>query len=151
MNELSINYKGISRSKQIFNIAAAAYLAAFSLYFCIMEGVASRYGIFFFCALAAFVLAVILLLSNTLWLPAPVLKMDSNTILVNLPKQNGMTIDWASVSRVNIGVSYIVLLLNGEQKQRRLDLSVLKYEDVVRVKSKVIEVCEYKNIPYHND
>lgn len=151
MNELIINYSGISKNKKLVNIIIGAYLAGFTLYFAIMEGIASRYGILFFCALAGFALAAILILSNTLWISGISLIVDSNIIKPNLPGQNKGAIDWTSVSSVNIGVSYIVFLINGGQKQRKLDLSVLIYDDVKTVKGKIIEICEYKNIPYHND
>jgi hypothetical protein len=151
MDELIINYNRISGNKRIANIITGAYLAGFTLYFAFTEGITSRYGILFFCALAGFVLAAILILSNTLWISGVTLSIDSNAINPNLPGQTKSPIDWTSVSRVNIGVSYIVFSLNGGQKQRKLDLAGLKYDDVKTVKSKVIEACEYKNIPYHND
>ncbi len=150
MNELDVNY-GVSQSKKLLNIIIGVYLAGFTLYFSIIEGVANRFDILFFCAMIGFVLAVMLILFNTLWLPDSLLKIDSNTIIINLPKQNKVIVDWANVSQVNIGVSYVVFLINGAQKQRKLDLSSFVYEDVRQVKSKVIELCEYKNIPYHND
>ncbi len=150
MNELDVNY-GVSQSKKLLNIIIGVYLAGFTLYFSIIEGVANRFDILFFCAMIGFVLAVMLILFNTLWLPNSLLKIDSNTIIINLPKQNKVIVDWANVSQVNIGVSYVVFLINGAQKQRKLDLSSFVYEDVRQVKSKVIELCEYKNIPYHND
>jgi hypothetical protein len=151
MDELIINYNGISRNKKTANIVTGTYLAGFTLYFGIAEGIASRYGILFFCALTGFVLAAILILSNTLWISGAALSVDNNTIKPNLQGQTKSPIDWTSVSSVNIGVSYIVFSLNGGQKQRKLDLAGLRYDDVKTVKSKILEACEYKNIPYHND
>lgn len=151
MDELNINYSNISQIRKIVNVITGAFLTIFTLYFCVTEGVANRFGVLFFCAMAGFILSVILLLSNTLWLPGPILKIDSNTIAANLPKQGKLIFDWTSVSRVNIGVSYLVFLVNGEKKQRKLDLSILIYDDVKTVKAKIVEMCEYKNIPYQND
>jgi hypothetical protein len=151
MDELIINYNGVSKNKKTVNIITGIYLAGFTLYFCVTEGIASRYGILFFCALTGFVLAAILILSNTLWVSGTALSIDGNTINPNLAGQTKSPIDWTSVSRVNIGISYIVFSLNGGQKQRKLDLGGLKYNDVKIVKSKIVEACEYKNIPYHND
>lgn len=151
MNELIINYRDVSKSKKIINVTIGAYLAVFALYFTILEGIASRYGVLFFCALAGFVLAAILILSNTIWVSGTSLVIDSNSIKPGLPGQNKTEIDWTSVSSVNIGVSYIVFSVNGGQKQRKLDLTALVYDDVKSVKSKIIEVCEYKNISYQND
>lgn len=151
MDELEINYSGVSKTKKVVNIITGAFLCGFTLYFCIAEGIANRFGVLFFCALAGFILSVILLFNNTLWLPKPILKINSNTITANLPKQDEVILDWTSVSRVNIGVSYVVFLVNGEKKQRKLDLSMLIYNDMKTVKSKITELCEYKNIPYQND
>lgn len=151
MNELNINYEGISQSKKIINIVTGVYLALFTLYFAVIEGVASRFGLFFFCAMIGFVLAAILILSNTIWLRGPILKIDTESITSALSAKSKMTIDWTSVSRVNIGISYIVFFTNGEKKQRKLDLTTLLYEDVLATKAKIVEICEYKNIPYQND
>ncbi|MDR0824405.1 MAG: hypothetical protein LBN74_04880 [Prevotella sp.] len=151
MEELIINYNGISENKRIANIVTGVYLAGFTLYFSIIEGVAGRYGVLFYCALIGFVLAVMLILGNTLWLSGATLSIDSNAIKPNMPKQNKSAIAWTSVSGVNIGVSYVALSIDGGQKHRKLDLSSLRYDDVKTVKSKILEVCEYKNIPYQND
>ncbi|GAB6120661.1 hypothetical protein [Dysgonomonas termitidis] len=151
MNELNINYEEISSTKKTANIITGAYLAVFTLYFTVTEGIASRFGLLFFCATAGFILAAILILSNTVWLKGAVLRIDTGSITSALPKQSKATIDWTSVSRVNIGMSYIVFLINGEKKQRRLDLVTLRYEDVLATKAKIVEICEYKNIPYQND
>lgn len=150
MNELVIKY-GISEGKKITNIVIGVYLLIFSLYFCITEGIASRFDFLFVSSLIGVVMAAILLLSNTLWLPGDTVRIDSSSIQANLPGQSALKIEWTNVSRVNIGVSYIVLLLNGGQKQRKLDISTLIYSDVNAVKSKVVELSEFKNIPYQND
>lgn len=150
MDNLLISY-GISKTKKITNIIIGGYLACFTLYFCIMEAIASRFDILFFCALIGLVLAIILILSNSLWLSEPFVKIDGNTIESNPPTKNRITIDWARISKVNIGMSYITFAVNGGQKQLKMELSYLTYNDMVSVKSKIIEFCEYKNIPYQND
>lgn len=148
MDELCIDY-GISKPKKITNIVIGGYLAVFTLTFCIIEGVASRFSVLFFCAMVGFVMAAILVLSNTLWLPRPIMKIDNQSITSNLGVS--MTIEWVNVSQVNIGVSYIVFALNGGQKQRKIDIAGLVYDDMKAIKAKVIELCEYKQIPYKND
>lgn len=150
MNELIIDY-GPSKGKKILNIIIGACLAIFSLYFCITEGIANHFQALFICSLIGFVLAAILLLANTLWIPSPIFKIDSNIIETNIPGQSNLKIDWTSVSKINIGVSYIIFFVNGGQKQQKVDLSSILYKDVKEIKSKIIEISEYKNIPYHND
>lgn len=150
MDELLINY-GISKSKKITNIIFGCYLAIFCLFFIISEGVAERFSILFFCSLVGFILSVIVLLGNTLWLPGPSLKIDINTIESNPKGKSGLKIDWAKVSSVNIGISYINFSVNGGLKEQKLDLAYLTYDDLKNAKSKIIEGCEYKNIAYKND
>ena len=36
-------------------------------------------------------------------------------------------------------------------KQYTVDISGLKYDDLKKVKSQIIEICESKSIPYKND
>ncbi|MDR1881176.1 MAG: hypothetical protein LBR26_00135 [Prevotella sp.] len=151
MDELNINYKKISRSKKITNIVAGGYLTIFTLYFAVTEGFANRFGILFFCAILGLLTATILIFGNTIRLSGSILKINTNSIISSLPKQNKATIDWTTVSRVNIGMSHVVFLLNGEKKQKKIDLSALVYDDVRTVKAKLVEICEYKNIPYQND
>ena len=67
MNELIIDYNTLSSTKKTINIITGIYLTGFALYFCITEGISGGYGILFFSSLITFILAAILLLSNTLW------------------------------------------------------------------------------------
>lgn len=150
MNELLIDY-GKPKGKRITTIAVGSYFALFCLYFCITEGVAERFSVLFLCALVGFILASVLVLANTLWLPDPVLRIDNEIVKSNPPKQKGITVSWTSVSRVNIGVSYVVFSVNGGVKQQKIDLSSIYYSDIKAVKATIIELCEYKNIPYLND
>lgn len=150
MDELLINY-GMPKSKKMLNAVIGAYLVVFCLYFCITEGVASRFGVLFVCAAIGFVLALILVLGNTLWSAPPALKVNNETVESNPTGQKGITVNWANVSQVTLGMNYIVFHVNGGQKQQKVDLSYIVYKDVKDIKSKVIELCEYKNIPYKND
>lgn len=150
MNELIINY-GLSKGKKILNIIIGTYLAIFCLYFSITEGVANRFEVLFFSSLIGFVLAAILILSNTLWASGTIVQIDSNTVDAKITGQNNLKIEWTNVSKINIGISYIIFFVNGGQKQQKMDLSDILYKDVKDIKSKIIEVSEYKNIPYHND
>lgn len=150
MNELLIDY-GMPKGKRMTTIVVGSYFALFSLYFCVTEGIVERFSVLFVCALVGLVLAAVLVLGNTLWLQEAVLKIDNEVVKSNPPKQKGITVSWTSVSRVNIGVSYIVFSVNGGVKQQKIDLSSIYYSDIKEVKAKIIELCEYKNIPYLND
>lgn len=150
MNELLIDY-GMTKNRKTMNIVVGAYLVLFCLYFCITEGVANRFGTLFFCAIVGLILASVLVLSSSLWLHGPILKIDGEIVKSDPLSQKGLTVSWTNVSRVNIGVSYIIFSVNGGTKQQKLDLSSIYYSDVMSVKAKIIELCEHKNIPYLND
>lgn len=152
MNELTISY-GASKTKKIVNIIFGVYFTVFSLYFLINELMAtpSRYGVLFFCALIGTLIGIAMVVGATLFVSKPIIKIDNTVIQPGAALDKNQTpIEWANVSEMNIGVSYIIFIVNG-QKQQKIDLSQLLYKDIVTVKSKAIEICEFKNIPYKND
>mgnify|MGYP000981595139 CR=1 FL=1 len=112
MDELLINY-GISNGKKLINIVTGSYLIVFCAFFCISEGVASRFSILFFCAFVGIVLGAILVLSNTLWLTGPSLQISNDIVESNPPGKSGVKIDWARVSKINIGMNYVNFSVNG--------------------------------------
>ena len=109
---------------------------------CVMD---ELYSFVFYMHLVYAICGAILILKNTIWQPSPTLQITNSAIETKKVK-----IDWTAVSKVNIGLAYIVFLTNGEQKQQKLDLSDFLYKDIKDIKSKVIELCEQKNIPDHN-
>jgi len=151
MEELKINYS-TSKSGRMMNIVIFAFFAIFGLYIVIKEALINNYTTVLFIGAAILsLLAIILLLKNTVWLPAPIIYITNEKVETNLPEQKKILVDWVNVSNINIGQSYIVFFVNGGQKQKRIELSELKYNDMVAVKSKVMELCEHKNISYRND
>ncbi|MDU1889860.1 MAG: hypothetical protein E6767_04155 [Dysgonomonas sp.] len=150
MNELNLNY-GTTKTQKTTNIVLSVYFIAFGLFIGISQVIIKSYGIVFIGALICVVFAALILLRNTVWLPVPILKIDNEGIASQLFGKKSEKVEWVNVSKVNIGPGYIIFFVNGGQKQKNLDLSELKYNDITKVKSKIIELCEYKNIPYHND
>ena len=150
MNELIIDY-GEPKSKRITSVIIGVYFTIFCLYFLILEWLAHRYAMLFFFALIGALLGIAIIIRNTLLVTRPLLKISNVGILPELPgEKNQIPVEWANVSEMNIGVSYLTFILNG-QKQQKIDLSSLRYKDMKEVKSKVMEICEFKNIPYKND
>ena len=143
MNDLIINYNQPSKATKWLYIILASLVTGVSIVLCVME---PAYDLKFFLYLFYALTGAIVLLRNTVWQPAPILQITNNTV-----EAKKIKIDWTTVSKVNIGLAYIVFFTNGEQKQQKLDLSELLYKDIKEVKSKLIELCEYKNIPYHNE
>lgn len=148
MNELIISYAE-SKTKKIIKIIVGIYFTAFTLYFVVIQLLAKQYNTLFVFALIGFVLGIAIVLTNTVMGSKPLVKIDNSAIVSNLPSQSG-EIAWADVTEMNIGMSYLLFIMNG-QKQRKIDFSDLKYKDLKEVKSKAAEICEFKNIPYKND
>jgi hypothetical protein len=148
MEELEFNY---AKGNRVTNIIVFSLFAVYTAYSCIQHALIKNFGVLFFIPLALFLIAVFFILRNTIWLPAPVLKINNEFIISHSPHNKNFTVDWVNVSSVNIGPGYIIFMLSGGQKQKKLELLSLRYGDLLEAKSKVIEICEHKNIPYHND
>ncbi len=143
MNDLIINYNRIPKALKIVYLIFSVCMIAGGIVFCVTE---NAYNFRFFLGLFYAICGAIILLRNTVWQPTPILQITNSTI-----ETKKIKIDWTTVSKINIGLAYILFLTNGEQKQQKLDLSELLYKDIKDVKIKIIELCEHKNIPYHND
>lgn len=150
MEELKINYT-YPKSQKILFILIGMYTSLYGLYNCVLQALKNNLALDFYLALAAIVLGVVLLLSVTLWVAKPILRMDANSIYVNMPKLKTVySSEWDAIKEVGIGVSYLKFTeIDG--KDYLVDLSGLKYADLKEVKSRIIELCESKNIPYKND
>lgn len=150
MNALIIENKSPKVSR-IIKAFMGTYFTIFCGYFLFTEAAIDSYGLLFFTSAIGALLAITLLLANTLWTSDKKLLTIDNSIILSNISGSKFNEEWVSVSKITIGVSYIIFFVDGGRKQRKLDLSQLFYEDVATVKGKVIELCEYKNISYIND
>lgn len=149
MDQFIINYSEKSKNTKLFNLIVRVLILVVFAFFCISEVVANTYSLRFYLALIGVVISLVLLLMDLFAGNGDILKIDVNTVEFYTSKPK-LIIDWANISKVNIGPSYITFQMNG-LKEVKLNLSNIMYDDVKRVKSKIIELCEYKNIPYQND
>lgn len=106
----------------------------------------NRYDLSFYSSVTNIALGIYFILFYSIFQHAPILSITNQKISTRKIK-----LEWTSVSKVNIGVNYITFLLNGEQKKKDIDFSNFTYKDIKEIKSKVIEVCEQKCIPFQND
>lgn len=149
MDDLIIDYK-TPKKDRIISVSLSFLLAGQGLFTSVLLGTESNFNVIFYLGLFCFLLGVLLALSYIFERSVPLLTINDKQIIAKLSTQKKQVIDWADVSNVNIGPSYILFLLDGEQKQEKLNLNTLMYKDVLEVKSKVRELCEFKNIPCHN-
>ena len=149
MNELVINYS-ISKNIKALGIIAGVYLLGISAGVSILQAMENKFEFFFFAGVAGVILGIILILSVTVWQSKPVIEINNDQFHIYLPKQRiDGTIFWENVTQLGIGLSYLTMQTN-TGKNYKIDLENLKYSDLRAVKTKLIEVCEAKGIPYNN-
>lgn len=150
MNELVINYNS-SKGKKLLSIIAGGYFVLYGIYVCVMQALAKIFALDFYLGLIGVVLGTILVLSVTLWASKPLFRMDSESIYVNMPGINTVyQVNWIDVKEVAIGLNYLKFA-ETDGKDYTVQIGGLKYDDLKEVKSRIIELCEAKNIPYRND
>lgn len=151
MEQLEIKYEN---SKLVVTISVlGAFLLAITYgYLCVNAYLKeSSAGFSFYIYLIICVLGLVGVVVNYLNASRILFYMDSQTIKAAEDLTGCHEIQWVNVSRVSFGPTYILFHLNGGQKQEQVSLSTLKYKDVMSVKAKVLELCDFKNIPYSND
>lgn len=150
MNALVIENK-TPKIRRLTRAIVGGYFTIFCGYFLFTEIAVDSYSFLFFAACLGALLGLLLLLSNTLWTADLKLLTIDNSVISSKISGSKFNEEWVKVSKITIGVSYIIFFTEGGRKQRKLDLTQLQYNDVSTVKGKVIELCEYKNIAYIND
>lgn len=150
MNKYVINYND-SKSQKVLSLVVGGYAALFGLYQAVMQALNNTFTFDFFAALILIILGVILILNVTVWASRPIFIMDSDRIYVKMPNQKSVyKAEWISVREIALGVSYLKMA-ETDGKQYTVDISGLKYDDLKKIKSQIIEICESKSIPYKND
>ncbi|HBG40028.1 hypothetical protein [Limibacterium fermenti] len=149
MNELEIRYS-ISKKLKAASLLCGVYLLCISAGVSIFQVIAKDYSFFFFAGIAGIVIAAIMILSVTLWQSKPLIVIDNDSFRLHLPKQRiDGAIEWEKVTYLGIGLSYLTMTTS-DSKNFKIDLENLKYIDLRNIKTKLIEICEAKNIPYGN-
>ena len=148
MDELIIEYS-ISKRSKIMSILSGIYLSAISVTLAVWQVINKSYAFVFYASVVGLVLGVISILIVTIWQSKRTIIINNDELNINLPNQriNG-TIMWNSVSQVGIGLSYITVIT--DETNYKIDLEDLMYSDLKKIKSKLIEVCEAKSIPFNN-
>lgn len=149
MNELQIDYKN-KGALRIFSLIVSGYSLLLSLVLCIKSALVKNYDLWFFCVLGLAVLSIVLILSLTIWQSKPILFINSESMTFNMKGKDTFVIDWAEIQQITIGISSLTITI-ASSKQVAVDLAELKYSDLKAVKSKIIELCENKNILFHNN
>ena len=148
MEDLKIVYTLPAKVK-ITALVAGGFLFALAVGVGIFQALNSQFGFLFYVGVAGTALAILLAFTVTVWQSDFIVEIDNDEFRIRLPKQriNG-SILWETVTQLGIGLSYLTLTTTGTNY--KIDLGNLKYNDLKRIKTKLIEVCEAKNIPFGN-
>ena len=147
MKNLEINYS-LPQNLKYLALVAGACLFIISVSFII----ATRNSSAFFLYIGLLCLLVSVILSATFWFvnAKPLVVITDQKFQVNLPNQDfNCSMEWKNVTNIGIGLSYVTLQ-TAENGNFKIDLENLKYVDIRAIKTKLIEVCEEKNIAYSN-
>lgn len=149
MNDLIILNK-LPKLQQFSLFVCAAFLGIWSIYVGFTQMMASNLYTLFYVSIVGLIIAVFSILSVTIWLPKPIFRVSLEGIFPNLSNQSNLKpVLWEDMSDVNVGLNFLKITLK-TTKTVNIDLSSLRYSDLKDVKSKIVELCESKNIPYRN-
>lgn len=148
MDVFSIRYAPQGWSYK-FSLIISVYSAAFGLGLLIYELMLKNYGLVFYCSLILILLAVILLLILTLGQPKPLVYITSEVLSANV-SGHPLSLNWTDIKDINAGISSLKVETQAG-KIYEIELKSLVYEDLKNLKSRLLELCENKGIPFRND
>lgn len=148
MEDLKILYS-IPQKVKFTAFISGGFLFALSAGLIVNQIIAGKTDFVFYAGILGAILAAVLMLIVTVWQSDVIIEIDNEEFRIKLPKQRiDGSILWESVSQIGIGVSFLTLATN--EKNYKLDFGNLKYNDIKQIKTKLIEICESKSIPYSN-
>ena len=148
MESLKIE-RSISKKVKYTAFIAGGYLLALSLALGIHQAINDKFQLIFYIGVAGAIIAILLIMMVTVWQSILTVEIDNEQIKINLPGQHiDGTVKWESVSQIGVGLSFITL--STEMQNYKIDFGNLKYNEIKEIKSKLIEVCETRNIPFGN-
>jgi|AGTN01.3.fsa_nt_gi hypothetical protein len=149
MNELKITYS-IAKNLKVLAIVAGIYLVGISAGVIIYQLIEQTLTFFFYAGIVGAVVGIVTVYTFIVSQSKPIIVINNEQFHVHLPKQRiDGAISWDNVHQVGIGLSHITMATL-DNKNYKIDLENLKYSDIRAIKSKLIEICEAKNIPYSN-
>ncbi len=148
MNDLEIKYTISQRIKLIATISAS-YLFIVSVVMGVKQALNSNFSFLFYVGIVGIVLSVLLFLIVTIWQSPTIININNESLDINLPNQKiDGSILWSEVTQLGVGIGHITI--DGINDNYIIDFGNIKYNDLKRIKTKLIEVCEARNIPFSN-
>lgn len=107
---------------------------------------ASNYDVLFYCHLTIVALSALFLLRATVWGGAKTVFEMDNTKVISKLSGSKFTFDWVEVSAINIHKDEIIFLLNGEKRQRKINLQTVNFAEGSNMIYNIKEIANEKNI-----
>jgi hypothetical protein len=107
-----------------------------------------NYDGWFYCFVILLTLSVITVLAQILYQPKPLICITSEALSFNIERKT--VYHWESIREISIGVSSLKIE-DANRKSGYINLESIRHNDIKMLKSKIIEMCETKKIPYKND
>lgn len=147
METLTIQYS-CRKIEKTSAISAGIFLFGISLYNITTEALINNYGIVFFFGIIGVALGLSVFFIFSLWQSQPLISINNQEIHTNLPKLKNKTIEWHTIKNIAVGGGHLKITTT---EDLFLDFSPIKYSDINRLKSKIVEICDTKGITFHND
>lgn len=150
MNDLIIRY-GIEQRYKRTAVFTSLFLMAISAGISILQALHQPLGFYFYLGISGILVGLITVLMFTVWSKETKIELTSQIMGFNIPSQkiNG-SISWENITHIGMGLSHLSLKTNAN-RDFKIDLENLKYADIKRIKSKIIEVCETRGITFQNE
>lgn len=148
MEDLKIVY-ALPQKVKIISLITGGFLFVLAVGISISQALHNKLDFLFYVGVLGAILAALLLFTAAYWQSEFIVEIDNDEFRIKLPKQRiDGSILWETVSQLGIGLSHLTLTTTGTNY--KIDLGNLKYNDLKRIKAKLIEVCEAKSISYSN-
>lgn len=148
MEDLKIHYTLPAKVKML-SLIVGGFLFALAVGISISKALSNKFDFLFYVGIAGVILAALLLLTVTVWQSDLLIEIDNDEFRIQLPKQRmDGSISLETVTQLGIGLSQLTLMT--AEKNYKIDLGNLKYNDLKKIKAKLIEVCEARSIPFSN-
>lgn len=148
MNDLIITY-ALPKKIKIISIACGIFFGILSAIIAVQQAMANKFAFLFIVGAVGVLLAIVLIAIVSQHHPEFQIAINKDEFAIKQRKQriDGVIL-WENVSQVGIGLSHLVLTT--PEKTYKLDLGNIKYNDLKAIKTKLLEVCESRSIPYSN-
>ncbi|MDR1809616.1 MAG: hypothetical protein LBR34_04325 [Prevotella sp.] len=148
MNIFDVNYTPQKGLKRNFRLGFSAYAGILSLLFCANNYLKGVCDVWFYCFALLFFLSLAAVLSLTLCRSKPIASISTESLWFNIGRK--MIYSWDNITGIGIGIASLTIE-NVGAKPVLINLETIRYNEIKMLKSRIIEICEAKKIPYRND